>query len=53
MKRPGQSNVLLDEQAKKDAKLIAAHLGLNGTSAAIRYALRDVARRIEGERSAK
>lgn len=48
MKRAGQSNVLLDEQAKRDARLIAAHFNLTGISAAIRYALRTVARQIEG-----
>lgn len=38
--------MMLDEQAKQDAKLIAAHFNLNGISAAIRYALREMARRI-------
>jgi len=48
-KHPEQTNVRLDEQAKKDARAIARHYGLNGSSAAIRYALRDVARRLEQE----
>jgi hypothetical protein len=46
-KHPEQTNVRLDEQAKKDARTIAQQFNLNGTSAAIRYALRDLARRIE------
>lgn len=48
-KRPEQTNVFLDEQAKKDARFIAQHYNLNGTSAAIRYALRELARRVEYE----
>lgn len=46
-KDPRQSNVLLDDQAKKDAHAIASRYNLNGISAAIRFALREVARQIE------
>lgn len=46
MKRPQQFNALLDAQAKRDAAVIAKHFNLNGISAAIRYALREVARRL-------
>jgi antitoxin component of RelBE/YafQ-DinJ toxin-antitoxin module len=49
-KDPRQSNVLLDEQAKKDARAIAEHYNLRGVSTAIRFALRDLARRIEEEK---
>lgn len=48
-KHPEQTNIRLDEQAKKDARAIARHYGLNGTSAAIRYALREAARKIEAK----
>jgi antitoxin component of RelBE/YafQ-DinJ toxin-antitoxin module len=48
-KHPEQTNVRLDEQAKKDAREIARRYGLNGIAAAIRLALREVARRIEQE----
>lgn len=50
MKRAQQSNVLLDEQAKQDAQVIARYFNLGGTSAAIRYALREVARQVESDR---
>lgn len=43
-----RTNIRLDEQARVDARLIAKHFGLGSTSAAVRYALRDLARRIEG-----
>lgn len=46
-KHAEQTNVRLDEQAKKDARLIASHHGLNGMAAAIRFALREMARRLE------
>ena len=46
-KHAEQTNVRLDDQAKEDARAIAAHFNLNGMAAAIRYALREVARRIE------
>jgi len=46
-KHPQQTNVRLDDQAKKDAQTVARHFNLNGASAAIRYALREVAREIE------
>lgn len=49
-KHTEQMNVRLDEQAKKDARTIAAHYNLNGMAAAIRLALREMARRIEEER---
>lgn len=39
-----QFNVRLDGQAKADARTIARRFGLNGTAAAIRYALRNLAR---------
>ena len=52
-KRPAQTNVLLDEQAKKDARTIARRYGLNGVSAAIRFALRDMAHSIEQEGNPK
>jgi len=45
-----QSNVLLDEQAKKNARAIAARYGLNGMSAAIRYALHEVGRGLRQRR---
>lgn len=48
-KHAEQTNVRLDEQAKKDARVIAARFGLNGMAAAIRYALRELARKIEQE----
>lgn len=48
-KNPKQSNVWLDEQAKKDALLIAKHFNVRGISAAIRYALRELARQIGEE----
>ena len=50
-KRPEQTNVLLDPQAKKDARAIAQFYGLNGVSAAIRYALREAARKIEQDQT--
>lgn len=46
-KHPEQMNVRLNEQAKQDAHLIAQHYGLNGIAAAIRFALREVARQIQ------
>ncbi len=49
-KHPQQFNVRLDDQAKQDARLIAQRYGLNGIAAAIRYALRELARRVEQER---
>jgi len=42
-----RTNIRLDEQARGDARLIAQRFNLGSTSAAVRYALRDVARRIE------
>ncbi len=42
-----RTNVRLDEQARQDAQLIAKAYNLGSTSAAIRYALREVARQIE------
>jgi hypothetical protein len=47
MKRAQQANVWLDDQAKADAQTIARYHGLSGVSAAIRFALRELARRIE------
>lgn len=46
-KHPQQTNVRLDDQAKQDARTIAQHYNLGGVAAAIRYALREVARQIE------
>ncbi len=48
-KHADQSNVRLDDQAKKDAETIARRHNLNGRSAAIRFALRELARKIEAE----
>lgn len=39
----------LDEQAKQDAALIQKRFGLQSLAAAVRYALRDLAERIERE----
>lgn len=50
-KRSDQTNVLLDDQAKKDARMVAKHFNLGSTSAAIRFALREMARKIEQELS--
>lgn len=47
MKHPQQTNIRLDDQAKQDARTIAERHNLNGMAAAIRYALREVARQIE------
>ena len=47
MKHPQQTNIRLDDQAKQDARIIAKHYNLSGVAAAIRYALREVARQIE------
>ena len=44
-----QTNIRMDEQAKKDAHAIARRYGLNGMAAAIRFALREIARKIEQE----
>lgn len=49
-KHAEQMNVRLDEQARKDARAIAAHYNLTGMAAAIRYALREIARQIEQEK---
>jgi len=49
-KHPEQTNIRLDEQAKQDARLIAQHYNLNGMAAAIRFALREIARQIEESR---
>jgi len=48
---PEQTNIRLDEQAKQDAREIARRYNLNGTSAAIRLALRELARQIKQEES--
>lgn len=42
-----RTNVRLDEQARNDARMIAYHYNLGSTSAAIRFALREIARRID------
>jgi Arc/MetJ family transcription regulator len=42
-----RTNIRLDEQARADARIIARHYNLVSTSAAVRFALREVARRIE------
>ncbi len=48
-KHAEQTNIRLDEQAKQDARAIAERYNLNGVAAAIRLALRELARRIEQE----
>lgn len=50
MKHKDQTNIRLDDQAKADARAIAQHYNLNGMAAAIRLALREMARKIEMER---
>jgi hypothetical protein len=45
-----RKQIRLDEQAEQDAALIQDHYSLNSRSAAIRFALRFVARLIEAER---
>jgi len=47
-----RTNIRLDEQARADAQSIAHRYNLNSTSAAVRFALRDLARRIEAEEKA-
>jgi Arc/MetJ family transcription regulator len=47
-----RTNIRLDEQARVDAQSIARRYNLGSTSAAVRYALRDLARRIEAEEKA-
>lgn len=42
-----RTNIRLDEQAREDARLVAKQFNLGSTSAAVRFALRDLARRIE------
>src|SRR5687768_4968483 len=46
-----QFNVRLDDQAKSDAKTIARRFHLNGIGAAIRYALREMARGLQEKRA--
>lgn len=42
--------IRLDDQAEEDAALIQQHYSLNSRSAAIRFALREVARLIEADK---
>lgn len=45
--RQQRTNIRLDEQAQKDARAIAYHFNLGSTSAAIRFALRELARQFD------
>lgn len=45
-----RTNIRLDEQARADARAIAEQYNLGSVSAAVRFALREVARRLEDER---
>lgn len=45
-----RTNIRLDEQARVDARAIADQYNLGSVSAAVRFALREVARRLEDER---
>lgn len=47
-----RTNIRLDEQARADAQAIARRYNLGSTSAAVRFALRELARRIEAEEKA-
>jgi Arc/MetJ family transcription regulator len=42
-----RTNIRLDDQAKEDAAFVAEELALGSTSAAVRYALRELAKRIK------
>ena len=48
-----RKQIRLDEQGEQDALLIQQHHGLTSRSAAIRFALRFVARLIEAESNVK
>jgi hypothetical protein len=45
-----RKQIRLDEQAEEDAALIQRHYSLSSRSAAIRFALREVARLIEAQK---
>ncbi len=45
-----RKQIRLDEQAEQDVATIQQHYGLRSRSAAIRFALREVARLIEAEK---
>lgn len=45
-----RTNIRLDAQARDDAQRIADHYNLRSVSAAVRYALRDAARRLDGDK---
>lgn len=47
-----RTNIRLDVQSRADAQAVATRYNLNSTSAAVRYALRELARRIEAEEKA-
>ena len=40
-----RTNILLDDQARKDAQWVAKEYGLRSVSAAVRFALREIAKR--------
>lgn len=44
-----RTNIRLDEQARQDAQQIAQEFNLGSTSAAVRFALREVAKRFDRE----
>lgn len=47
---PERTNIRLDSQARRDALTIAQYYGLKNMADAIRFALREIARRIEDDR---
>jgi hypothetical protein len=46
-----RKQIRLDEQSENDLELIRKHYGLRSRSAAIRFALREVARDIEASKT--
>lgn len=47
-----RTNIRLDDQARTDAQAVARRYNLGSTAAAVRFALRELARRIEVEEKA-
>jgi antitoxin component of RelBE/YafQ-DinJ toxin-antitoxin module len=42
-----RTNIRLDDQAREDAQTVAKAYGLGSVSAAVRFALREIAKRVQ------